>query len=115
MVKIVATDVVLPLNANTPAGAVYDTTGMTLTKDSAGNSYLVQDPSMLATPSQTVQNLIQQSTGGDNSPYSWGALSPTPSSSDSTSANFTQGGCTKPSTDNTVSRLPLAGGRMTSD
>jgi hypothetical protein len=68
--EIVATGVVVPLNANTPASAVYDTTGMKTVSDSSGN-YLVQDPSMLATPSQALQNLIQQNTGGTNSPYSW--------------------------------------------
>jgi filamentous hemagglutinin len=70
--EITATGVVVPLNANTPASAVYDTTGIKLVTDSTG-SYLVQDPSMLATPSQTLQDLITQNTGGANSPYSWGA------------------------------------------
>ena len=32
----------------------------------------MQDPSVLATPSKTLQTLITQSTGGENSPYSWG-------------------------------------------
>jgi filamentous hemagglutinin len=44
---------------------------MKLVTDSTGN-YLVQDPSMLATPSKAVQDLIIQNTGGANSPYSWG-------------------------------------------
>ncbi|AXL53901.1 hypothetical protein DSC91_007564 [Paraburkholderia caffeinilytica] len=74
--EIVATGVVVPLNANTPASAVYDTTGMKLVTDSSGN-YLVQDPSMLATPSQALQNLIVQNTGGANSPYSWNPPSTT--------------------------------------
>src|SRR5262249_45050996 len=52
-------------------GAVYDTTGMTLVTDSTGN-YLVQDPSMLGTPSRALQDLITQNTGGASSPYSWG-------------------------------------------
>ena len=69
--EIAATGVVVPLNANTPASAVYDTTGMKLATDSTGN-YLVQDQSMLATPSKTVQDLITQNTGGASSPYSWG-------------------------------------------
>ncbi|MFL9954606.1 hemagglutinin repeat-containing protein [Paraburkholderia nemoris] len=69
--EIAATGVVVPLNANTPASAVYDTTGMKLATDSTGN-YLVQDPSMLATPSKNVQDLITQNTGGASSPYSWG-------------------------------------------
>ncbi len=72
--EIAATGVVVPLNASTPAGAVYDTAGMKLVTDSTGN-YLVQDPSMLATPSKAVQDLITQSTGGANSPYSWGTSS----------------------------------------
>ena len=69
--EIAATGVVVPLNASTFAGAVYDTAGMKLVTDSTGN-YLVQDPSMLATPSKTVQDLITQGTGGASSPYSWG-------------------------------------------
>ncbi|MGF6447308.1 hypothetical protein QF002_008184 [Paraburkholderia youngii] len=68
--EIAATGVVVPLNSNTPASAVYDTTGMKLVTDSTG-SYLAQDPAMLATPSQVLQNLIVQNTGGANSPYSW--------------------------------------------
>jgi len=73
--EIVATGVVVPLNANTPASAVYDTTGMKLTTDSTGNNYLVQDPSMLSTPSKALQDLIVQNTGGANSPYSWNQAS----------------------------------------
>lgn len=69
--EFAATVVVVPLNANTPAGAVYDTTGMKLETDSTGN-YLVQDQSMLATPSKALQDLITQNTGGASSPYSWG-------------------------------------------
>ncbi|MFM0500963.1 hemagglutinin repeat-containing protein [Paraburkholderia caffeinilytica] len=69
--EIAATGVFVPLNASTPAGAVYDTAGMKLVTDSTGN-YLVQDPSMLAMPSKTVQDLITQNTGGASSPYSWG-------------------------------------------
>jgi filamentous hemagglutinin len=69
--EMVATGVVVPLNANTPASAVYDSTGMTVATDSAGSSYLVQDPSLLTTPSKSLQDLIVQSTGGANSPYSW--------------------------------------------
>ncbi|MDR5777539.1 MULTISPECIES: polymorphic toxin type 22 domain-containing protein [unclassified Caballeronia] len=66
-----STGVVVPLNADTPKNAVYDTTGTRLVTDSTGN-YLVQDPSMLATPPKSVQDLIMRSTGGSNSPYSWG-------------------------------------------
>ncbi|KIG10902.1 polymorphic toxin type 22 domain-containing protein [Caballeronia concitans] len=69
-----STGVVVPLNADTPNNAVYDTTGMKLVTDSTGN-YLVQDPSMLATPSTALQDLITQSTGGASSPYSWGMSS----------------------------------------
>jgi filamentous hemagglutinin len=69
--EITATGVVVPLNANTPANAVYDATGMKLVTDSTGN-YLVQDSSMLATPSKALQDLLIQNTGGANSPYSWG-------------------------------------------
>ncbi|WP_263627912.1 polymorphic toxin type 22 domain-containing protein, partial [Paraburkholderia sp. XV] len=73
--EIVATGVVVPLNATTPASAVYDTTGMKLATDSARNNYLVQDPSMLSTPSTALQALIVQSTGGAHSPYSWNPAS----------------------------------------
>jgi len=69
-----STGVAIPLNADTPKNAVYDTTGMKLVTDSTGN-YLVQDPSMLATPSTALQDLITQSTGGTSSPYSWGTSS----------------------------------------
>ncbi|WP_347237467.1 hemagglutinin repeat-containing protein [Paraburkholderia sp. BL17N1] len=72
--EFVATGVVVPLNANTPANAVYDTTGMKLAMDSTGN-YLVQTPSLLDAPSQTLQNLILQNTGGASSPYSWNPAS----------------------------------------
>ncbi|WP_153074309.1 polymorphic toxin type 22 domain-containing protein [Paraburkholderia bonniea] len=66
-----AAGVVVPLNANTPTSAIYDATGMKLASDSTGN-YLVQDPSMLVTPSKTLKNLITKNTGGASSPYSWG-------------------------------------------
>jgi hypothetical protein len=69
------TGAMVPLNANTPASAIYDKTGMKLTSDGAGHNSLVQDPSMLSTPSQALQNLIVQGTGGANSPYSWGSPS----------------------------------------
>ena len=69
--ETVLTGVVVPLNANTKASDLYDTTGMKLTNDGAGHNYLVQDPSMLVTPSQTLQNLIVEETGGAKSPYSW--------------------------------------------
>ncbi|MFM0072239.1 polymorphic toxin type 22 domain-containing protein [Paraburkholderia sediminicola] len=84
--EIAATGVVVPLNANTPASAVYDTTGMKTVSDSSGN-YLVQDPSMLATPSQALQNLIQQNTGGTNSPYSWNPPSATQATAPSVDPN----------------------------
>ena len=71
----ITTGMVVPLN-NTTASQLYDTTGMKLTSDGAGNSYLVQDPAMLTSPSDTLRNLIQQNTGGANSPYSWNAPSP---------------------------------------
>jgi hypothetical protein len=66
--------VAVPLNSNTPASAVYDTANMQLTNDSSG-SYLVQDLSSVAPPSTTLQSLIQQETGGANSPYTWGTYS----------------------------------------
>jgi hypothetical protein len=71
--------VVVPLNSNTPANAIYDTANMQLTNDSSG-SYLVQDLSSVAPPSTILQSLIQQETGGANSPYTWGTyLSGSPS------------------------------------
>ncbi|WP_414447224.1 polymorphic toxin type 22 domain-containing protein [Burkholderia sp. 22PA0099] len=66
-----STGIVVPLKADTPKSAIYDTTGMKLAIDRTGN-YLVQDLSMLATPSIEIQNLITESTGGESSPYSWG-------------------------------------------
>ncbi|MGZ2747200.1 hemagglutinin repeat-containing protein [Burkholderia stagnalis] len=67
---------VVPLNKSTTADKLYDTTGMLVQSDGAGNNYLVQNPSMLTSPSDTVRNLIQQATGGANSPYSWNVPSP---------------------------------------
>lgn len=72
--EIAATGIVVPLNANTSTSEVYDTTGMKLVTDRTGN-YLVQDSSMLATPSKALQDLIVRNTGGENSPYSWNASS----------------------------------------
>ena len=73
--ETITTGMVVPLNANTitntKASDLYDTTGMKVTNDGAGHNYLVQDPSMLVTPSQTLQNLIVEETGGAKSPYSW--------------------------------------------
>jgi len=71
-----ATGALVPLNANTKASDIYDTTGMVVVNDGAGHNSLMQDPSMLATPSQTLQNLITQNTGGSNSPYSWNMTPP---------------------------------------
>uniref|UniRef100_E1T9S0 Filamentous hemagglutinin family outer membrane protein n=1 Tax=Burkholderia sp. (strain CCGE1003) TaxID=640512 RepID=E1T9S0_BURSG len=90
--EIVATGVAVPLNANTPVGAVYDTTGMKFVSGSSGN-YLVQDPSMLTTPSQMLQDLILANTGGGNSSYSWNdpSSSASPTLSATTSA-LTQAG-----------------------
>ncbi len=84
--ETIATGMVVPLDASTPASAVYDPTGMKLTNDGVGNNYLVQDPSMLASPSQAVMNLIQQNTGGTNSPYSWNVQSPEAAQANSTPA-----------------------------
>ncbi|OLL31544.1 filamentous hemagglutinin [Burkholderia sp. SRS-W-2-2016] len=69
-----STGIVVPLNADTPTNAVYDTTSMNLVTDSTGH-YLMQDASILATPSKAVQDLITQSTGDASSPYSWGTSS----------------------------------------
>ena len=74
--ETVTTGMVVPLNANTKASDMYDATGMKVTNDGAGNNYLVQDPSMLVSPSDTMRKLIQESTGGANSPYSWNVPSP---------------------------------------
>lgn len=80
----ITTGMIVPLNVNTSASAVYDSTGMKVTNDGAGKSYLVQDPSMLTPPSQTVMDLIQQNTGGTNSPYSWNVQSPEAAQANST-------------------------------
>jgi filamentous hemagglutinin len=74
--ETIKTGMVVPLNANTKAGDVYDTTGMKIVSDGAGNNYLVQDPSMLSSASDALRGLIRQNTGGANSPYSWNVLSP---------------------------------------
>jgi filamentous hemagglutinin len=69
--EFVASGVVMPLNADTKASDLYDTTGMQLKTDGSGHRYLVQDPSMQVAPTQTLQDLIVRNTGGANSPYSW--------------------------------------------
>lgn len=74
--ETVMTGMVVPLNANTRASGLYDPTGMTVTNDGAGNNYLLQDPSMLSSPSQTLRDLITENTGGANSPYRWNVASP---------------------------------------
>lgn len=72
----ITTGMVVPLNGGTKSSQLYDTTGMLVTSDGAGNNYLVQNPSMLASPSDALRNLIQQDSGGANSPYSWNVPSP---------------------------------------
>jgi filamentous hemagglutinin len=72
----ITTGMVVPLNANTKAGDVYDTTGMKAVSDGSDRSYLVQDPSILGAPSDALRALIRQNTGGANSPYSWNSVSP---------------------------------------
>lgn len=74
--ETITAGMVVPLNANTKASDVYDAAGMKVTSDGAGNNYLVQDPSMLGSPSQPLRDLINESTGGANSPYSWNVPSP---------------------------------------
>jgi filamentous hemagglutinin len=80
-----ATGALVPLNANTKASQIYDTTGMVVVNDGAGHNSLMQDPSVLATPSQALQNLITQNTGGANSQYSWNG--PAPDAATSTASN----------------------------
>jgi len=70
------TGAVVALNEKTQASELYDTTGMKLFTDGAGNNYLTQDSSAFASPSDTLRDLIQQNTGGTDSPYSWTSLSP---------------------------------------
>jgi filamentous hemagglutinin len=74
--ETITTGMVVPLKGSTKSSQLYDTTGMLVTNDGAGNNYLVQDPSMLTSPSDTVRNLILQDTGGASSPYSWNVPSP---------------------------------------
>ncbi len=74
----ITTGMVVPLHASTTASQLYDTTGMLVQSDGAGNNYLVQNQSMLTSPSDELRNLIQQDTGGANSPYSWNVPSPQP-------------------------------------
>lgn len=74
--ETVTTGMVVPLNGSTKSSQLYDPTGMLVTSDGAGNNYLVQNPSMLASPSDALRNLIQQDSGGANSPYSWNVPSP---------------------------------------
>ena len=74
--ETITTGMVVPLNGNTKSGQLYDTTGMLVTNDGAGNNYLVQNPSMFGAASDTLRNLIQQDSGGANSPYSWNVPSP---------------------------------------
>ncbi|WP_028731083.1 hypothetical protein [Pandoraea sp. E26] len=74
--ETITTGMVVPLNGSTTVGRLYDTAGMRVTNDGAGNYYLVQDSSMFASPSDALRNLIQQSTGGPTSPYSWNVRSP---------------------------------------
>lgn len=62
---------VVPLNANTQASAIYDTTGMRVFVDYLGNKYLVQDSAMLSPPSDGLRDLIVSNTGGKDSPYNW--------------------------------------------
>ncbi|WP_454725880.1 MULTISPECIES: hemagglutinin repeat-containing protein [Cupriavidus] len=71
-----ATGALVPLNDNTKASQIYDTTGMVVVNDGAGHNSLMQDPSMLVTPSETIQNLIIQNTGGESSQYSWNGPAP---------------------------------------
>ncbi len=66
----VTNGMVVPLNRDTPASAIYDAAGMKLTSDGAGNSFLVQTVNTAVDP--TLAKFIHDNTGGDKSPYSWG-------------------------------------------
>ncbi|MBI3713185.1 MAG: hemagglutinin repeat-containing protein, partial [Burkholderiales bacterium] len=61
---------VVPLNKDTPASAIYDSVGMKVTTDGSGHSYLVQTVNSNVDP--TLAKFIHDNTGGDKSPYSWG-------------------------------------------
>ncbi|MFJ2995793.1 hypothetical protein ACIPHM_24560, partial [Pandoraea sp. NPDC087047] len=65
------TGMVVPLNADTKAKEIYDSTGMHVFVDTSGNKYLVQDAAMLSPPPDALRDLIMASTGGGSSPYSW--------------------------------------------
>jgi len=62
--ETITTGMVVPLSGSTKSSQLYDTTGMLVTNDGAGNNYLVQNPSMFGSPSDTLCNLIQQDSGG---------------------------------------------------
>lgn len=64
----IATGMIIPISADTPSNAVYDNKGMMLISDGAGNSSLIQNPVMLATPSTDIMSFIRQNTGAT---YSW--------------------------------------------
>jgi hypothetical protein len=74
--ETITTGMAVPLSGSTKSSQLYATTGMLVTNDGAGNNYLVQNPSMFGSPSDTLCNLIQQDSGGANSPYSWNLSSP---------------------------------------
>ncbi len=70
----VTTGMVVPLTKDTPAGALYDTAGMRLVNDGAGNAYMIQ-----ALPSQVDPALaayVTANTGGASSPYGWSWATP---------------------------------------
>lgn len=70
------TGMVIPLDGTTPVGAVYDNSGMMLQGDSAGRYWLVQSSSALLNPTDSIRQLVVESSGKDNSPYSWNAPAP---------------------------------------
>ncbi|VVE30858.1 filamentous hemagglutinin [Pandoraea capi] len=69
------TGMLVPLNSDTKAKEIYDSTGMRVFVDASGNKYLVQDAAMLSPPPDALRDLIAASTGGGSSPYSWNVSS----------------------------------------
>jgi hypothetical protein len=65
----VTTGMVVPLTTATSPKEIYDTTGMVLTKDGAGHSFLVQQLSTNVDPGLAAY--IRDNTGGSTSPYAW--------------------------------------------
>jgi len=54
--ETITTGMAVPLSGSTKSSQLYDTTGMLVTNDGAGNNYLVQNPSMFVAFGHAVQS-----------------------------------------------------------